>query len=122
MVAIVLIQSSVRLGIFANRHTIKSMQLVGATHAFIIRPFVLKFIGHALIAAPISFVLLGLIFWGIPYYTDLFPLLKTLTAHIDLFQLGIFSIGITIFGVLLASISSWLSTKKFLKMKIENLY
>jgi cell division transport system permease protein len=73
LIAIVLIQSSVRLGIFANRHTIKSMQLVGATNGFIIRPFILKFVGYALIAFPIAFLFVGLIFWGIPNNSDLFP-------------------------------------------------
>lgn len=122
LIAIVLIQSSVRLGIFANRHTIKSMQLVGATNGFIIRPFILKFVGYALIAFPIAFLFVGLIFWGIPNNSDLFPMLKTINTHIDLQQLGIFSLSIAIFGVLLAAISSWISTRKFIKMKIENLY
>jgi cell division transport system permease protein len=122
IVAVVLIQSSVRLGIFANRHTIKSMQLVGATNGFIMRPFVLKFIGHALIAAPLAFSGIALIFWGIPRNTDWFPMLKNTTEHIDLTQLIIFAWVITLFGVVLAAFSSWLSTRKFLKMKIDSLY
>ena len=122
LIAIVLIQSSVRLGIFANRHTIKSMQLVGATNGFIVRPFILKFVGYALTAIPIAFFFIWLLFWGIPNHTDLFPVIKTINAHIDFQQLGIFSLSIAIFGVLLAAISSWMSTRKFLKMKIENLY
>jgi len=122
LISIVLIQSSVRLGIFANRHTIKSMQLVGATNWFIIRPFIWKFVGYSLIAIPMSFTFVWLLFWGIPNNTDFFPILKTINAHIDFKQLGIFSLSIAIFGVLLAAVSSWMSTLKFLKMKIENLY
>ncbi len=122
LVAIVLIQSSVRLGIFANRHTIKSMQLVGATNGFIVRPFIWKFVRHALTGIPFAGFCVWLVFWGIPNNTELFPMLKTINAHIDFKQLGIFSLSIAIFGVLLAAVSSWISTRKFLKMKIENLY
>ncbi len=122
LVAIVLIQSSVRLGIFANRHTIKSMQLVGATNTFIVWPFIWKFVRHALTGVPIAGFCVWLVFWGIPNNTDLFPMLKTISAHIDFKQLGIFSLSIAIFGVLLAAVSTWISTRKFLKMKIENLY
>jgi len=122
LVAIVLIQSSVRLGIFANRHTIKSMQLVGATNGFIVRPFIWKFMSYALISIPIAFFLVWLLFWGIPNNSEFFPMIKTINAHIDFKQLGIFSLSIAIFGVLLAAVSSWMSTRKFLKMKIENLY
>ena len=98
------------------------MQLVGATNGFIVRPFILKFVGYAFIAIPIAFFFIWLLFWGIPNNTDLFPVVKTINAHIDFQQLGIFSLSIAIFGVLLAAISSWMSTRKFLKMKIENLY
>jgi cell division transport system permease protein len=122
LVAIVLIQSSVRLGIFANRHTIKSMQLVGATNGFIVRPFIWKFMSYAFISIPIAFFLVWLLFWGIPNNSEFFPMIKTINAHIDFQQLGIFSLSIAIFGVLLAAISSWMSTRKFLKMKIDNLY
>lgn len=122
IVAIVLIQSSVRLGIFANRHTIKSMQLVGATNAFIIRPFVWKFAQYALLATPIAYGLIALIFWILPEYSESFRLLIAFKEHINFTHLGILSFSIAIFGVLLASISSWISTRKFLKTKIENLY
>lgn len=122
LVSIVLIQSSVRLGIFANRHTVKSMQLVGATNSFIIRPFVWKFVKYALISIPLSALLIWLLLWVIPRYNSGLNLLANFKDHIDLKLLGILSIGIAIFGILLAVISSWISTRKFLKTKIENLY
>jgi len=123
IVSIILIQSSVRLGIFANRHTIKSMQLVGATNGFIIRPFVSKFIGYSMIAFPMAGGFIAAIFWGLPYWMKgELKMLNSFNQHIDLNLLGILSISIAIFGIVLATLTSWISTRKFLKTKIENLY
>ncbi|MGB0242579.1 MAG: cell division protein FtsX [Bacteroidia bacterium] len=122
LVSIVLIQSSVRLGIFANRHTIKSMQLVGATNGFIIRPFVWKFIKYALLSFPLSALLIWLLIWVLPTYSTGLNLLGNFHQHMDLKLLGILSIAIAIFGILLAALSSWISTRRFLNTRIENLY
>ena len=132
LVSIILIQSNVRLGIYANRHTIKSMQMVGATNAFIIRPFVLKFIQYALIAIPIAGVSIWALFWLLPSINEItgieisqstdLSFTQVIVEHIDLNDLIFISIAISVFGVLLAALASWISTRKFLKTKIENLY
>jgi cell division transport system permease protein len=125
IISIVLIQSAVRLGIFANRHTIKSMQFVGATNSFIIRPIILTFFQYAIIAIPISFGLIWFIIWQLP---ELMPngewstMMFEFRNHIQIQKLFIVSVSIAIFGVLLATICSWWSTRKFLRTKIENLY
>ncbi len=125
VISIILIQSAVRLGIFANRHTIKSMQFVGATNAFIIKPIVFTFIKYALIAIPISFSLLYVIVWQVPSLagnSEFSTMMLEFTNHINLQNLYIISVSIAIFGVLLAASCSWFSTRKFLRTKIENLY
>jgi cell division transport system permease protein len=132
LVSIILIQSNVRLGIYANRHTIKSMQMVGATNAFIIQPFVIKFIQYALFAIPISGVAIWALFWLVPSINEFTGLEITQTSelnftqviveHIDINDLILISLAISVFGVLLAASASWISTRKFLKTKIENLY
>jgi cell division transport system permease protein len=132
LVSIILIQSNVRLGIYANRHTIKSMQMVGATNAFIIRPFVFKFIQYSLIAIPIAATAIWALFWFLPSFNQLFGtqinesqefnFAKTLTEHINLNDLLLISGAIAVFGIILAASASWFSTRKFLKTKIENLY
>ena len=125
IISIVLIQSAVRLGIFANRHTIKSMQFVGATNSFIIRPIIFTFVKYALIAIPVAFGLLWFLIYQLP---DLFghgefsTMMYEFRNHIQLQNLFIVSVSIAIFGVLLATICSWWSTRKFLRTKIENLY
>lgn len=125
IISVILIQSAVRLGIFANRHTIKSMQFVGATNSFIVKPIILTFVKYALIAIPISFASLYVLIWQLPTLTgtsDFSVMMIEFTNHINLQNLLLISVSIAIFGVLLAAICSWVSTRKFLRTKIENLY
>lgn len=117
LIAIVLIQSATRMSIFANRFIIKSMQFIGATNGFIIKPYILNFLRYAAIAIPISSGLLVLIFYGLP-----FEILKSFTHYISIQEFAIICGGVSVFGVILAVIGSWLSTVKYLKTKIENLY
>ncbi len=119
----VLINNNVRMSIFANRYTIKSMQLVGATNAFILKPFVLKSVRHSIAALPIAALGIWLLFWGLPYSGEPeFEILKEFTSHIVFKDLLIVSIAIAIFGILLSTLTSLASTRKYLKLKIENLY
>ncbi|MEY3965489.1 MAG: hypothetical protein RL263_658 [Bacteroidota bacterium] len=119
----VLINNNVRMSIFANRYTIKSMQLVGATNAFILKPFVLKSVRHSILALPIATIAIWALFWGLPYSGEPeFEILKEFTSHIVFQELLMVSIAIAIFGILLATITSLTSTRKYLKLKIENLY
>ena len=122
ILSIILIQSAVRLGIFANRLTIKSMQLVGATNTFIVMPFIWMFIRYALFAIPLAALGVYGIIWGIPQVFEEFAMLTEFTKHIDLNILMIVSVFIAIFGIVLAAACSWLSTRKFLRTNIENLY
>lgn len=119
----ILINNNVRMNIFANRYTIKSMQLVGATNAFILKPFILKSIKHSLAAIPIAAIAIWMLFWGLPYSGETeFEILKEFTSHIVFEELLLVSIAIAIFGMLLSAVTSYTSTRKYLKLKIENLY
>jgi cell division transport system permease protein len=119
----VLINNNVRMSIFANRYTIKSMQLVGATNAFILKPFVLKSVRKSIAALPIAAICIWLLFWGLPYSGEPeFEILKEFTSHILFKDLLMVSIAIAIFGILLSTLTSLASTRKYLKLKIENLY
>lgn len=64
LVAITLINNTIRLEIYAQRFTIKTMQLVGATKMFILKPFALRSILHGAITSLIAiFILLLLILY-----------------------------------------------------------
>ncbi|MCC7299321.1 MAG: hypothetical protein IT244_13385 [Bacteroidia bacterium] len=122
LIAIGLINSSTRLSIFANRFIIKSMQLVGATNSFIVRPFVLKFFKHALIAIPIAAAFLFLLLYGLHYLWKEFVTIREFAGFVNWQYAAIVFAGIAIFGIILAIICAWFSTRKYLRTKIENLY
>jgi len=117
LIAIVLIQSATRMSIFANRFLIKSMQFIGATNAFIIKPYILNFLRYAAVAIPISSGLLFVIFYLLPI-----EMLRSFTQHIRMEEFIIICGSVSVFGVILAVIGSWLSTIKYLNSKLENLY
>ncbi|MGZ4035990.1 MAG: cell division protein FtsX, partial [Bacteroidia bacterium] len=58
VIALALINNTIRLSIYSKRFLIKTMQLVGATQGFIRRPFVLKGIKHGIYGAAIAIILL----------------------------------------------------------------
>lgn len=122
LIAITLIQSATRLSIFANRFLIKSMQLVGATNSFIVWPYVVNFIRYSLFAIPIALGFLLMIFYGLPYLFQEFAIIADFTHYITASQLLLICISVSLFGLILSVISSWLSTRRYLRSKIENLY
>lgn len=117
LIAIVLIQSATRMSIFANRFLIKSMQFIGATNGFIIKPYIYNFLRYAAVAIPISSGFLIVIFYVLPI-----EMLRSFTQYIQVEEFAIICGAVSVFGVILAVIGSWLSTVKYLNSKIENLY
>lgn len=122
LIAVGLINNSTRLNIFANRFLIKSMQLVGATNGFIIRPFVWKFMKYALLAIPLAAALLLGLLNGLHFIWKEFGTMHEFAAFIDPMQAAAGFTAIGLFGIILAGISAWFSTRKYLRTKIENLY
>lgn len=77
LAALILVFNTIRLTIYAKRGLIKAMKLVGATNAFIRRPFVLEGVIQGLIAGIAS---VGVMFLGfqylIPQYIPQFGILE----------------------------------------------
>ncbi len=68
-VAMILVFNTIRLTIYAKRELIRAMKLVGATNAFIRRPFLIEGVIQGLISGTAAAGLLYLIFeWVIPHY------------------------------------------------------
>lgn len=116
LVAIALINSSIRLAIFSRRFLIKTMQLVGATKGFIRKPFLLRSIRHGLYGALIACGLLALLFYyaeqNIPGFTSLQSTLNFIILGASIFAAG-----------LLISLScTYFALKKYLKLKTDQLY
>lgn len=116
IIAIVLINSNIRLNLFARRFSIKSMQLVGATHWFIIKPFVIRSFFNGLYGGILAVALLLLLLNFLPTYFPQIQYLYNTQSFILLFVILILA------GVFVSMVSSWLSTNKYLKTKIEDLY
>lgn len=69
LVAMILVFNTIRLTIYAKRDLIKAMKLVGATNAFIRRPFLVEGILQGLIAGGVAAgVIYSLFHWAIPYF------------------------------------------------------
>lgn len=69
LVAMILVFNTIRLTIYAKRDLIKAMKLVGATNAFIRRPFLVEGILQGLIAGGFAAAIIYSLFhWAIPYF------------------------------------------------------
>lgn len=76
LTAMVLVFNTIRLTIYAKRGLIKAMKLVGATHAFIRRPFLVEGIIQGLIAGGFALIFHYLLFqFLIPMYIPQFGVL-----------------------------------------------
>ena len=116
LIAIALINNTIRLSVYARRFLIKSMQLVGATQGFIRRPFILKGISQGLYSSLIAILLLG----GTLYLSQQeFPELVNL-QDFQLF-LSLFVI-VTLLGIIISWVSTFLAVRKYLRIKGDNLY
>ncbi len=115
VIAIVLINNTVRLTMYSQRFIIKTMQMVGATKSFIIRPFIIRSISFGLLGGLLANLLVGIVLYG----TD---------RQIPLEELGdvrvniLVAIGILVMGVFITGVSSYYSVTKYLKMKLDDLY
>lgn len=115
-IAVLLINSSIRLSVYAKRFTIKTMQMVGATKRFIRRPFIWKSIKLGMIGAFIS--LAGMA--AVLYYADkTFPQLALLE---DPILLIILFAGVFMLGILITWFSTFLATQRFLNLRTDELY
>ena len=116
LIAVVLINSSIRLSVYSKRFTIKTMQMVGATKGFIRVPFIWKSIQLGVFGAIVAN--LGLI--GFILYVDsTIPELEMLANYKMLGLLFAFIIGL---GILITWISTFFATQRFLNLRTDELY
>jgi len=115
-ISVLLINSSMRLSIYANRFIIKTMQMVGATKAFIRKPFVRKSIVLGFIGSVLAVLaLLGVLFYVSVNYPGL-DILKDIPLTI------IVLLGVLVLGVLITWISTHFATQRFLNLRTDDLY
>lgn len=116
LISIALINNTIRLSVYSKRFIIRSMQLVGATQAFIRKPFLLKSLLHGLISAVIAILLLGVVLYfsrqALPELVDL--------QDIDMI-LSLFGI-VTALGLIITGLSTLFAVRKFLRISQDRLY
>ena len=116
VIAIALINNTIRLAIFSQRFLIKSMQLVGATKNFIRQPFILVAALHGIIASFIAIIiLLGLLYYAQQELPEII-ILRNFT------EFGFVFIGMVVIGIFITAISTWFAVSKYLRLKIYDLY
>ncbi|MRX68980.1 cell division protein FtsX [Flavobacterium resistens] len=116
VIAVLLINSSLRLSIHSNRFIIKTMQMVGATKSFIRKPFVMRSVKLGMLGAALAIVaLIALLI----YVETNFPGLGILEdkALIGLVLLAVFGLG-----VLITWVSTHFATQRFLNLRTDDLY
>lgn len=115
-IAVLLINSSLRLSIYSNRFIIKTMQMVGATKSFIRKPFVMRSIKLGMLGATLAIIaLIGVL----GYINTSFPDLQILENKI---LIGVVLLSVFGIGVLITWISTHFATQRFLNLRTDDLY
>lgn len=116
LIAVLLINSSIRLSIYSKRFIIKTMQMVGATKSFIRRPFIWTNIKLGMLGALLALLALA----GLLIYLDSnFPQLGLLQ---DSTQLILVFAGVFVAGAVISLISTYFATQRFLNLRTDDLY
>ncbi|MFC4162556.1 cell division protein FtsX [Epilithonimonas zeae] len=115
IVAMVLINNSIRLKIFSKRFIIKTMQLVGAKRRFILMPFIKEALVLGLIGAFIGLLALGGVWY---YFTSQIgtPFVQDTNQYVFLV------IIILLVGVFITIASTIFATWRFLRSNVDDLY
>jgi cell division transport system permease protein len=116
LIAVTIINNTIRLAIYSKRFLIRTMQLVGATRAFIRKPFLIRSVYHGVLAALTAMLLL----MGLLYLIEKeFLMLFSFESTRLLAALGIFLI---IAGILINLVSTYLSVNRYLDISEDKLY
>ena len=115
-IAVLLINSSIRLSIYSKRFIIKTMQMVGATKTFIRRPFIINNIKLGILGAIIALLALA----GVLLYIN--EHFKELGIFEDSTILIILLVSVFVLGVLISFISTYFATQRFLNLRTDELY
>ena len=116
VIALLLINSSIRLSIYSKRFIIKTMQLVGATKSFIRKPFIWTHMQLGILGSLIAIVCLTFVFLEV---NKRFPELNMLKQPLELMiVLG----GVLFLGVGITGMSTFFATQRYLNLKSDAVY
>lgn len=113
IIAILLINSSIRLSVYSKRLIIKTMQLVGATKRFIRWPFIWKHLQLGILGATLASAALGFVLVQVD---QRFPELRVFENTIE--SAVLFS-GLFIMSIFITGISTFLATQRYLNLTTD---
>jgi cell division transport system permease protein len=115
-IALLLINSSIRLSIYSKRFIIKTMQMVGATKSFIRKPFIFTHLRLGVISSFIAVSGLTLFLFEL---NRRFPELGLTTQRLEI---GIVFTSVIILGLGITGISTFFATQRYLNLKSDAIY
>lgn len=116
LVAVALINNTIRLSLYSKRFLIKTMQLVGATRSFIRSPFAFKGILNGFYGGLIAIILLSLMLYLA--YLEIPELFAIQKLELIGWIFGI----IVLTGIFISWISTIFAVNKYLRVKVDDLY
>ncbi|MCH1478549.1 MAG: permease-like cell division protein FtsX [Crocinitomicaceae bacterium] len=116
VIAVAMINNTIRLALYAKRFTIKTMQLVGAKGSFIRRPFIVQAIIQGVLSAIFGLFLLVLVFYTSNNIFDTFEISFSRDSFIVLAG------AMLTLGIFMTVMSTWFALNKYLRMSIDDLY
>jgi cell division transport system permease protein len=116
VVAVAMINNTIRLALYSRRFTIKTMQLVGATSGFIRRPFLKQAIYQGVVSGIIGMALLMTVFFALNNILDVVEIDLKLIDILLLFA------SLLLIGCVLTIVSTWFALNKYLRAKLDDLY
>jgi cell division transport system permease protein len=116
LIAVLLINSSIRLAVYSKRFTIKTMQMVGATKQFIRRPFVWQSVRLGIVGAVVAMIGMSIVLY---YLNKAFSELHLLSNPV---LVALLFVGVFVLGIVITWISTHIATQRFLNLKTDDLY
>ena len=116
IIAVSLINNTIRLSVYSRRLLIRTMQLVGATNSFIRRPFLWRSALHGIYSAFVAMSILVLtLYWAEGQ-------LDGILSVSDVQLLGGLFLIVFFLGITMSWISTYFAVNKYLKIKTDELY
>ena len=107
LAALFLVGNTIRLTIYARRLLIRTMKLVGATDAFIQKPFIIEGVAQGLMAGATASVLVWMLYGAMSGYMP--------HLGVSVWTLLLIAFFIVIMGALLGWLGSFFSVRRFIK-------
>jgi cell division transport system permease protein len=117
IIAIVLIANTIELAIFSQRFIIKSMQLVGATHWFIQRPFLKRGLWYGFLSSILALIILMSVLYS--FQTELKDVIEILRENGRLIWL---LLAIFLTGLVVSLGATLYAVRRFVRLETAKLY